>query len=138
MLSQPPEALDVVHRTPFYVFGKLRGQPSALLRRTDQRFASLLTLMHENDLVIEAFRRLSASGIVVDMRAAPPNNSPEFEGAMQKLRLAVGRAYAHVVVVVASASGEMQVGRLHRSENTPYRVTRSLELAWQLAAGDNA
>jgi hypothetical protein len=130
-----PALTRVLYTSSYYSLGTCaRG---ALLRRSSQRFESLITVLAENDRLIPAFAKAGVAGIVVDMRSAPANNDPKFEEAMHRLRIAIGQAFARVVVLVTSASGEMQVGRLHRTDATPYRVTRDVAQAWAFAAGDS-
>jgi hypothetical protein len=123
----------VLHHSDFYELELFRAERVVLLRRTHKPFPSFAELRTENERVVATFARSGAAAIVVDMRAAPPNNDRQFEDAMSALRTAVGKAFRRVVVVVQSASGEMQVTRLHRSEGARYFVTRDYAQALQLA-----
>lgn len=130
-----PELTRSHYESNYYRLGSCaRG---ALLRRTNHRFESTLTVLAENDRLIACFGETGVAGIVVDMRSAPANNQPHFEAAMHRLRVAIGRAFTRVVVLVNSASGEMQVGRLHREDATPYRVSRDVVQAWSFASGES-
>ena len=126
--------LRVLYASDFYTLGVSQAERAALLRRTPQIFPATAALREENERVIACFKRCLVEGIVVDMRNAPPNNDELFEAAMHRLRTAVGKTFRRVVVVVASAAGEMQVTRLHRKERASYRVTRDYTQAWRLAA----
>ena len=128
----------VLYASDFYTLGVARTEQAALLRRTPQVFPANAVLREENERVIAWFKRCLVEGLVVDMREAPPNNDEQFEAGMHRLRSAVGKTFRRVVVVVASAAGEMQVTRLHRDERAAYRVTRDYALAWLLAANAGA
>ncbi|MDB4990024.1 MAG: Sulfite reductase flavoprotein alpha-component [Myxococcaceae bacterium] len=132
-------AQRVLHASEFYVLGVSSSPPRAsLLRRTSERFPSVSVLRGENARVIATFKRCLCAGIVVDMRDAPANNDEQFEEAMHGLRAAVGMQFKRVVVLVASAAGEMQVTRLHRADGSTYYVTRDVALAWKLVAEDRS
>jgi hypothetical protein len=47
----------------------------------------------------------------------------------------VGQAFARVVVLVATASGQMQAARLHREGGVDYSVSRDPVEARELASG---
>lgn len=74
-------------------------------------------------------------GLVVDMRLAPGRNDAGFEATSTDLRQAAGRHFARVVVLVASASGELQIRRLARQDGRLAMVTRDPEEALALASG---
>ncbi len=106
------------------------------LTRTSRRYEHVHQVRSEVDALVACFTpRHRSWSIIVDMRAAPPRNDLDFEEAMRHLRFAVGRAFGRVVVLVATASGEMQVTRLHREAGSQYLIARTLEEARQLAAG---
>lgn len=106
------------------------------LARTAAPFATHASVRAEVDRVVERFEpRHRELGIVVDMRSAPGRNDPEFEAAMRHLRFAVGQAFARVVVLVATASGQMQAARLHREGGFAYSVSRDPVEARELASG---
>jgi hypothetical protein len=134
--GSPPE-LRVLYATEFYVLSEAKMEKVAVLRRTAQGFTSLDVVRSENERLIGWFSKCLAPSIIVDMREAPPNNDEHFEVAMRRLRSAVGRRFERVVVLVASATGQMQVTRLHRHEGASYSVTRDHAQAWRLARAES-
>jgi sulfite reductase (NADPH) flavoprotein alpha-component len=112
------------------------GRGVVLLRRTDQAVDSLEALREENDRVMAKMRPVHRHwGIVVDMRAAPSRNDPEFEAAMQPLRTKVSEGYLRVALLVNSASGVLQVSRITRQEHASTTLaTRDLDEALRFAS----
>jgi hypothetical protein len=125
---------DVLYRSAYYDFWVDVEQRVAVLRRSAVSFPDIAAMQAEHDRLVEAFGpELKALGVVVDLRAARPNNDEEFEAALRAFRVAVTRSFARIVVVVQSASGAMQLARLHREDGTSREVTHDLELAYRLA-----
>ena len=125
-----------VYRSHFYELVEDEHEPLVWLVRSPRPYDGASEVRAEVDALVRCFKpRHRAYGSVVDMRDAPPRNDPGFEAAMRQLRFAVGRAFERVVVLVATASGEMQVTRLHREGHFVYHVTRDPEEAHGLATG---
>lgn len=123
--------------TQHYVLEEDRDARVVILRRTALPFGPAAEVRAENERVVAAFRPDHASyGLIVDMRAAPPRNDPAFEAAMRHLRFMVRRSFARTAVLVRTASGMMQVSRMHREEGYPYFTTSDEEEALRLARGD--
>ena len=125
-----------LYRSAFYELSEDRRERVVTLARTAAPFLTHASVRAEVDRVVERFEpRHRELGIVVDMRSAPGRNDPEFEAAMRHLRFAVGQAFARVVVLVATASGQMQAARLHREGGFVYSISRDLIEARELASG---
>jgi Ni,Fe-hydrogenase III large subunit len=131
-----PDGADVAYRSAYYELRVDADRRVAVLYRTDVAFPSIAAMRAEHARLVAAFGpELRALGIVVDLRAARPNNDDAFEAALQTFRVALSRSFARVVTVVQSASGAMQLARLHRQDGTSARVTHDVELAYDLARG---
>jgi hypothetical protein len=125
-----------LYRSAFYELTEDRRDHVVTLARTSTPYPTNASVRAEVDRVVECFEsRHRELGIVVDMRSAPGRNDPEFEAAMRHLRFAVGQAFARVVVLVATASGQMQASRLHREGGVDYGVSRDPAEARELASG---
>lgn len=74
-------------------------------------------------------------GLVIDTRAAPGRNDPEFEHAVGKIRRQAETFFARIVVLVGSAAGLLQVQRLSREDARSILVSRDPDEAHRLAAG---
>lgn len=135
MTDQAADAPRVLYTSDFYVLSLEPARGAALLRRSPRRFADLAVLRAENERIMAKLSHCDLTGIVIDMRLAPPNNDDSFEMAMEGLRGAVRRTFARVVVLVASAVGELQINRLGSRDSTRYHVTRDPSEAFRLAAG---
>ena len=55
--------------------------------------------------------------LLVDMRAAPQRNDPEFEQAASRQPAALSVGFVRVAVLVRTASGRLQVGRHIRTQS---------------------
>ena len=74
-------------------------------------------------------------GLVVDVRAIPGRNDPEFERDVSQMRQYLGRRFDRVVVLVRSAVGQLQVDRMNRADGVHAMVTRDEDEAMALAEG---
>mgnify|MGYP001628067838 CR=1 FL=1 len=125
-----------MYRSQFYELAEDDQESLVWLIRSPAPYRTAGEVRAEVDAIVRRFQpRHRDFGIIVDMRDAPPRNDPDFEAAMRQLRFSVGRAFARVAVLVATASGEMQVSRLHREGHFVYHVTRDPDEAHDLAAG---
>lgn len=70
--------------------------------------------------------------LLVDFRAAPGRNDPEFENAMARHRKELMRDFRAVAVLVRTAAGQLQVARIGRQDGANVAVfTEETEaLAW--------
>ena len=74
-------------------------------------------------------------GLVLDMREAPGRTDEGFERKMAPLQHHARRVYARVVLLVATAAGELHSHRIAREQGFGTRVTRDEDEAVALAAG---
>ncbi|MCH9688679.1 MAG: hypothetical protein K0V04_45025, partial [Deltaproteobacteria bacterium] len=74
-------------------------------------------------------------GLVLDSRESAGRNDPEFESLATNLRAQADASFARVVVLVATAVGELQVRRMAKSARHDALVTRDETEAMQLARG---
>ncbi len=125
--------LQTLHVSPFYTFGWLRAPHLLVLRRSAVRYPELATVSMETTQLIAALPSERTKRLLVDMRLAPPTNDVAFENAMQRLRLAIAKRVERAVLLVATATGAMQVARLQRTERTTFYVTRDEQEAFRFA-----
>lgn len=106
-----------------------------LLRRTREPSSDVDHLLKVIRPVVEAVHLAScARGVVVDVRNSPAaRNDQGFESAMAVLREAVSARFDHVVLLVSTAVGELQIRRLASEDGTNSFVTRDEEQAIRLA-----
>lgn len=72
-------------------------------------------------------------GLVLDARAAPGNNTPEFERTLQRMRDVLVARFPNVVLVVHTAIGQLQADRLNRERGLMTRIAQDRETAIRLA-----
>lgn len=102
----------------------VRQEPArSILRftRTAQPYASLEDCIEIHRQVGEIFDRAGRDRhvLLVDMRAAPLNNKPEFEQAASRARGILVKGFRRVAVLVQTAVGALQVGRHMREDRVP-------------------
>jgi len=70
--------------------------------------------------------------LLVDLRASPGRNSPEFENAMAKQRQELLRDFAASAVLVQTAIGKLQVARIGRTDplEPPVFTDEAAALRW--------
>lgn len=73
-------------------------------------------------------------GLVLDARAAPGNNTPEFERTLQRMRDILVARFPIVVIVVHTAIGQLQADRLNRERGLMTHIAQDRETAIRLAA----
>lgn len=61
-------------------------------------------------------------GLLVDLRAAPGRNDPDFEHAMAKQRMELLRGFAGVAILVQTAAGQLQIARIGRQDGVDVAV----------------
>ena len=61
-------------------------------------------------------------GLLVDLRAAPGRNDPDFENAMAKQRLELLRGFAAIAILVQTAAGQIQISRIGREDGVDVAV----------------
>jgi hypothetical protein len=131
--------MRALHSSRFYEVTEDSATRVVRLRRTGAPFPATVDVRAEVDGLVSRFRRHHREyGVIIDMRDAPPRNDPEFEEAMRHLRFVVGQSFARIVVLMRTATGQMQATRLHRQEGAQYHVTLDPEEALELARGSTA
>lgn len=77
----------------------------------------------------------SRARLLIDLRAAPGRNDPEFESAMATRRSALMRGFLAVAVLVQTPVGELQVARIAREDGSSAKVfsDEAKALAWLVA-----
>lgn len=133
-LARDDEWAQHYYTSPFYVFGRLQSPNVLVLRRTGLRYPDLSDVERETAQLLERFPAARLSRLLIDMRDAPPTNDPAFELAMRGLRCQVALRVDLAVLLVATASGAMQVTRLQRAEGTSFLTTRNAHEALQLVS----
>ena len=98
-----------------------RGTTQLLLRvsRTEAPFLRLedVTMsFNELDHALGTYNRRHFC-LLVDMRAAPQRNDPEFEQAASHQPAVLSAGFVRVAVLVRTASGRLQVGRHIRTQS---------------------
>ncbi|MGE0789466.1 MAG: hypothetical protein AB7S26_27575 [Sandaracinaceae bacterium] len=73
-------------------------------------------------------------GIVLDLRRAPGRSDATFEDAVAPLRHRARERFARMVILVATAVGELQTRRLSRQDGGDAIVARDFDEAIELAA----
>jgi hypothetical protein len=81
----------------------------------------------------KAFARIAREryGLLIDVRAAPGRNDPEFEKKFEPVRQKLQKGFRRVAIVVRSTSGKLQAQRYGRADNLPSGVFDDPELAVQ-------
>ncbi|HET9931228.1 MAG TPA: hypothetical protein VFQ35_11095 [Polyangiaceae bacterium] len=71
-------------------------------------------------------------GLLVDLRAAPGRNDPDFENAMAKQRVELLRGFAALAILVQTATGQLQVSRIGREDGMDVAIFTDefAALAW--------
>lgn len=70
--------------------------------------------------------------LLIDLRAAPGRNDPEFEQAMAARRRELMRGFPAVAILVQTPVGELQIARITREDGSGARVfnDEAKALAW--------
>lgn len=97
-----------------------RGTNQLLLRvsRTPEPFVLLADVslaFAEVEYALDAYNRRHFC-LLVDMRAAPQRNDPDFEQVASHQPAALSQGFIRVAVLVRTASGRLQVGRHIRGQ----------------------
>ena len=71
-------------------------------------------------------------GLLIDLRAAPGRNDPEFERAMTTRRSELVRGFRAAAILVQTPVGELQIARITREDGSHARVfaDEAKALAW--------
>lgn len=70
--------------------------------------------------------------LLVDLRAAPGRNDPEFENAMAARRNELMRGFSAIAILVQTAIGQLQVARISREDGFDVTVftDEAAAIAW--------
>ena len=71
-------------------------------------------------------------GLLIDLRAAPGRNDPDFERAMTTRRSELVRGFRAAAILVQTRVGELQIARITREDGSHARVfaDEAKALAW--------
>lgn len=98
-----------------------RGTKLLVLRvnRTEEPFLRIPDIAKSFGELEDALRAYNRRHfcLLVDMRAAPQRNDPEFEQAASHQPAVLSAGFIRVAVLVRTASGRLQVGRHIRTQN---------------------
>ena len=74
--------------------------------------------------VEKAFARIAREryALLIDVRAAPGRNDPEFEKKFEPVRQNLQKGFRRIAILVRSTSGKLQVQRYGRADNLPSGV----------------
>ena len=112
------------------------GRKVLYLRRRELPVDSTDDLRADNHRIIAHLDSRHASwGVVVDLRRAPARSDPDFEKAMKHLRHQLVTGFSRISVLVASAVGKLQVGRIDRLDGKDTFVTQEEVEATRHASG---
>jgi hypothetical protein len=90
------------------------AEPFASLGQLEADYAELVRVM---DLVDRA-----RYALLVDVRAAPPRNDPQFEAAVERHHEALYRGFRASAILVQSAVGRLQLKRMFDESGVKVRV----------------
>jgi len=118
---------------PFLTVGLDRPQRLARVTRSAARPRDIEEITQAFD---EAIRSLDFDRarfrLLIDLRAAPGRNDPEFERAMASRRAELMRGFMAVAILVQTPVGELQVARITREDGSNAKVfnDEAKALAW--------
>lgn len=102
-----------VFENKYWVLDRLRPALVLAVRRTDASYESVEEVtasFAELDRAMKDYNRRLFS-LLVDLRAAPKRNDPEYEKAAAREPVVLARDFIRCAVLVATAAGKLQVGR---------------------------
>ena len=110
----------------------------ARVTRSAQRAASVEDIVRAFDDAVRLLDTLDRSRlrVLIDLRAAPGRNDPEFERAMTTRRSELVRGFLAAAILVQTPVGELQIARLTRADGSDARVFSDelKALAWLATA----
>jgi hypothetical protein len=88
------------------------------LARTSEPYPNLAAVRAGQEAVLDALRRCThlRPVMLVDLRAGPSRNDPEFEQLAKRFRQELFTIFRRAAVLVRTASGTMQLTRYARSD----------------------
>jgi hypothetical protein len=116
-------------------FDRVRGV--ARVTRSAERSPSIEHVTQAFDAAARALDGLDRATVrlLIDLRAAPGRNDPEFEQAMATRRRELTRGFPAVAILVQTPVGELQIARITREDGSGARVfsDEAKALAWLAA-----
>ena len=100
--------------------GELVGSKVVVLERTSLSAGNgdVATIFGPAEKAIEGIDR-QRYGLLIDVRAAPGRNDPDFEKQFEPHRQRMQRGFRRVAVVVKTVHGKLQVQRYAREDGIP-------------------
>lgn len=102
--------------------------------RSAQRAPSIDAIVAAFDQAARGLERLDRARLrlLIDLRAAPGRNDPEFERAMASRRTELMRGFKAVAILVQTPVGELQIARITREDGSDAKVfsDEAKALAW--------
>jgi hypothetical protein len=109
----------------------------ARVTRSAERSQGVEPIAHAFDAASRALDGIDRASwrLLIDLRAAPGRNDPEFEQAMATRRAELMRGFLAVAILVQTPVGELQVSRITREDNSRATVfgDEARALAWLAA-----
>ena len=114
---------DLVHSAHFVV--RVDDAQKLVERvRTSVRFSSIAEIHAEYGAVVRALDTLDRARHVslIDLRASPSRNDPDYEQAVAQYHVALYRGFARNAVLVQTAAGKLQLLRIARDGHLTLEV----------------
>ena len=106
----------------------------ARVTRSAERPRSIEQITQAFDEAARAFDSFDRTKLrlLIDLRAAPGRNDPEFEQAMATRRHELMRGFPAVAILVQTPVGELQIARISREDGSSAKVfsDEAKALAW--------
>jgi hypothetical protein len=118
-------------RTRHFIVESIPGTPRIEVTRTAEGFASVEEMrlaFTEVSMVLDREGR-HHSALLVDTRAAPPRNDPEFEAAFDPIRVMLLTGFPKIALIVRTTAGRLQAERHSKHDNIKLSVFMDLDEA---------
>jgi hypothetical protein len=111
-----------------------RARRVVRVTRSAERPRSIEQITQAFDEATRAFDSFDRTRLrlLIDLRAAPGRNDPEFEQAMATRRHELMRGFAAVAILVQTPVGELQIARISREDGSSAKVfnDEAKAMAW--------
>lgn len=116
-------------RTRHFVVESVSGTPRIEVTRTAEPFESIEEMRAAFTEVSKVLDREGrhTSALLVDTRAAPPRNDPEFEAAFDPIRVALLSGFPKIALLVRTTAGRLQAERHAKSDGLRVAVFTDIE-----------
>lgn len=115
-------------------FYELSRSPTGVFRlvRLPKPFGSIEELPVAHHGLLDVLAAHPARFLLIDLRAAPSRNDPEFERAFAPFRTRLSAGAQRVALLVRSKAGALQIARLAKSDRTAPQVfeDEAAAIAW--------